>query len=62
MATTFGFLLPTIFACTTDAATAGIVDETWSSRYRNFGIQGSLAEIWAGFWGILATREQFIIG
>lgn len=62
MATTFGFLLPTVFACTTDSAIAGIVDLTCSSRYRNFGIQGSLAEVWTGFWEILATREQLIIG
>jgi hypothetical protein len=62
MATTFGFLLTTVLACTTDAATGGIVDKTCRSRDGDFWIQGPLAGGWTGLWKILATREQLVIG
>jgi hypothetical protein len=59
MTTTLGFLLPTVFACTTDAAAGGIIHRTCRSRDGNFWVQGGG---WTGLWGILATRKQLVIG
>jgi hypothetical protein len=59
MATTLGFLLTTVLAGTTDPATAGIIDRTCRSRDGHFWVQGGG---WTRLWGILATREQLVIG
>lgn len=61
MATTFGFLLTTVLTGTANAATAGMVDGTCTSRDGDFWIQWSFTEDRAGLWSILATGELFII-
>jgi hypothetical protein len=57
MATTLGFLLATVFACTTNATSDSIVDGTCGSRDSNFWIKALLAGNWPAFRWIMATSE-----